>query len=181
VLELTTNEVAFTLPNFTEVAPEKFVPVITTDSPFPAVVGENDVIVGAGILCTSIVTFTFVLDSKSPSNARTDITTTFEAFVDGVHTRLSPVATTSPTLTAVPPLVSVPFVPIDFILNFKGKSSLSGSVKFCAAELSIAYVIVFEKVLFAEPRLETDVKVGGKETITLASAKFEDRPAASTT
>jgi hypothetical protein len=58
------NEVASTLPNLTTVTPMNPVPVITTVSPLPAVVGEKDVITGA----TKIVALIAVRDElKQPA------------------------------------------------------------------------------------------------------------------
>ena len=56
VAELTTNEAVLPLKNLTEVAPVKFVPVITTLVPTVPLVGLNDVIVGVAAVTVNEAT-----------------------------------------------------------------------------------------------------------------------------
>ena len=55
VAEFTVKELALVPPNFTDVAPVKFEPVITTDVPVPALAGVNPVICGITIVAVTAV------------------------------------------------------------------------------------------------------------------------------
>jgi hypothetical protein len=52
VAELTVNDVAVVVLNFTAVVPQKFVPVMTTDDPIAPLTGAKDVMVGAAAVTT---------------------------------------------------------------------------------------------------------------------------------
>ena len=104
----TTNDVAAVPPKLTAVAPVKFVPVIVTVAPAPAVVGVKDVIAGA---CINV---NVPLEVAVPPGVVTEIVPVVPVATTTVIlvalTTTNDVAAVPPKLTAVAPVKFVPVI-----------------------------------------------------------------------
>ncbi len=119
VAEFTVKSFASVLPNLTEVAPVKLVPLIITESQLPADLGKKEFIVGAVVVVepvpkvkpdsvTSPTTVTTLISPVSP------LPTTAVNFVE--ESRVTLLASIVPKYTFVPVVKLVPLIVIGVLL-----------------------------------------------------------------
>lgn len=107
--ETTVNDVAAVPPKLTAVAPVRFVPVIVTVAPVPALVGVNDVITGAG---TKVNPVFVAVPPGVVTDTLPDELSAITAVIIVGETTVNDVAGVPPKLTAFAPVKLAPVIVI---------------------------------------------------------------------